>query len=207
MNPRIIFIDNFDSFTYNLVDALRVLGGEICVYRNRITPERVAGLIAAARDAGAQPLLVLSPGPGRPEDAGALLDIIRSQLGRCPMLGICLGHQALGLALGGRVVPAPAIVHGKTALVTHDGREAFRGLPQPLQVARYHSLVVTGLPDEVRVPARCGDLCMALAQPRLRVLGLQFHPESIMTTYGETLLRQCLLTLCPPAAAVAAPSA
>ncbi len=192
MNQTVIFIDNFDSFTYNLVDEFRVLGNNVLVYRNDVDPKVLKQVADNERAKGRNVVLVLSPGPSRPEDANNLLPIIKDNLGTYPMLGICLGHQALGLTLGGKVVRAPVIVHGKSSMMEHDGKLCFKGLPNPLKVARYHSLIVTDLPESVQVIAQYDDMCMALYEPFYKVMGFQFHPESIMTTYGRTLLKQAL---------------
>ena len=153
MNTAVIFIDNFDSFTYNLVDELRILGCQVTVWRNDVDVEVITAQLEARRNSGQKPLIVLSPGPSRPEDAHNLLPLVRANLGRYPQLGICLGHQALGMALGGQVVAAPEILHGKSSLINHDGSACFHNLPSPLKVARYHSLVVNNLPASVKVPA------------------------------------------------------
>ncbi|MDY6323212.1 MAG: aminodeoxychorismate/anthranilate synthase component II [Succinivibrio sp.] len=192
MKRRIIFIDNYDSFSYNLTDEFRVLGNEVTVYRNDADPLQIMTLLEQASKAGEKPVLVLSPGPSAPDDANNLVPIIKKALGKFPMLGICLGHQALGQVLGGRVVRASEIIHGKSSDITHCGKGAFTGLPNPLKVARYHSLVVEGLPKNVEVTATCGKLVMALRESRLNVTGFQFHPESIMTAYGRQLLAQAL---------------
>lgn len=193
---HIVFIDNFDSFTYNLVDELKVLGHEVLVYRNDVNVSFMRDVIDNLKEQHQKVLLMLSPGPSSPKDANNLLPIISDNLGKIPMFGICLGHQALGEVLGGTIKRAPAIVHGKSSLIRHDGTYCFHNLPNPLKVARYHSLIVTNLPHEVKILATYEDMCMALYKEQEKLLGLQFHPESIMTTYGRVLIQQaveCLL--------------
>ena len=192
MQTTVIFIDNYDSFTYNLVEEFRVLGAEVLVYRNDTDTALIKQLARSHRARGAKVVLLLSPGPSTPDDAHNLLPIITDNLGEFPMLGVCLGHQALGQALGGTVRAAPEIVHGKSSLITHTGEACFKGLPSPLRVARYHSLIVASLPSNVRILAEHEGVCMALYESRLKVIGLQFHPESIMTAYGRRLLSQAL---------------
>jgi anthranilate synthase component 2/para-aminobenzoate synthetase component 2 len=180
----ILVIDNYDSFTFNLVQYLGELGQDLKVVRNdAITLHEIARLAPSA--------MVVSPGPGRPETSGVIVDAIRSFSGRIPIFGVCLGHQAIGAAFGGRVVPAPALMHGKTSEVFHDGRTIFSGLQNPFPAARYHSLVVSdeGLPDCLEVSARTGGgIIMGLRHRELAVEGVQFHPESILTGVGKRLL-------------------
>ncbi|SIQ61907.1 anthranilate synthase component 2 [Aeromonas sp. RU39B] len=186
---NIFLLDNFDSFTYNLVDQFRSLGYPVRIYRNSLPAQRImAEIDACAGDA----VLVLSPGPGAPHEAGCLIELIKLARGRVPILGICLGHQALCEAYGGTVGSAGEIVHGKRSLIEHDGHGAFAGLPNPLPVARYHSLVATYVPPELSVIAHYQGMPMALAQEEDRVLGFQFHPESILTSEGARLLTQAL---------------
>ncbi|HQZ41104.1 MAG TPA: aminodeoxychorismate/anthranilate synthase component II [Vicinamibacterales bacterium] len=184
----VLVIDNYDSFTYNLVQYLGELGAEISVRRNdEIT---VADVRALAPDR-----IVISPGPGRPEDAGVSLEVIRSIGPTRPVLGVCLGHQAIGMAFGGRVVRAPAPIHGKTSVIEHDARGVFTGLPQAFEVGRYHSLVVADeVPDELEVTARtrADGIIMGLRHRTLPVHGVQFHPESVLTPEGRRLLRNFL---------------
>lgn len=184
----LLMIDNYDSFTYNLVDYLRGLGAEVVVRRNdAVDPGGIRALAPSH--------IVLSPGPGSPSSAGVCLDLIRDAAGRIPILGVCLGHQAIGQAFGGRIVRAPAPAHGKTSPVSHDGRTVFHGLPNPLTATRYHSLVVDecSLPACLEVSARSPDgLIMGLRHRRFAVDGVQFHPESILTEGGRRLLRNFL---------------
>jgi anthranilate synthase/aminodeoxychorismate synthase-like glutamine amidotransferase len=180
----ILLIDNYDSFTFNLAQLLGELGHDLVVVRNdeRSIPELVA----------LEPShVVISPGPGRPEDAGVTPDVVRAFAGRTPLLGVCLGHQAIGLVYGGRVVAAPELVHGKAAQVRHDGRTIFAGLPETFLAGRYHSLIVDreGLPPELEVSARSADgLVMGLRHRALPLEGVQFHPESILTPCGRLIL-------------------
>lgn len=185
----VLVIDNFDSFTYNLVQYLGELGARVEVRRNNAID--VAGIeaLGPAR-------VVISPGPGRPEDAGVSLDAIRAFAGRLPILGVCLGHQAIGQAFGGRIIRAPRPIHGKTSLVEHDGRGLFRGLRGPLSAGRYHSLVVAddAWPQALAVAGRSVDdgVVMALRHREWPVHGVQFHPESVLTRDGRQLLRNFL---------------
>jgi anthranilate synthase/aminodeoxychorismate synthase-like glutamine amidotransferase len=181
----IIFMDNFDSFTYNLVDLFRSLGHTVTVYRNSIAADTV---IKALENAGDTPLLVLSPGPGTPEAAGSMPELIRKAAGRFPILGICLGHQAICQYYGGTVAPAGEIMHGKVSFIEHTGRDVFEGIPSPMPVARYHSLAATYVPDSLEEIASLHGICMAVLNRRDKVLGFQFHPESVMTTRGSELL-------------------
>jgi anthranilate synthase/aminodeoxychorismate synthase-like glutamine amidotransferase len=183
-----LLIDNFDSFTFNLVQALGGLGAEVKVVRND-------ALTLAGVEALRPSHIVISPGPRTPDEAGISLEVLRAFAGRVPLLGVCLGHQCLGQVFGGRVVRAPVPVHGKTADIHHDGRGVLHGLPQPFVAARYHSLVVdaASLPDCLEVSAWCGDLVMGLRHRALPwVEGIQFHPESFLTPYGPRLLANFL---------------
>ena len=186
----LLVIDNYDSFTYNLVQYLGELGAEVVVRRNdAVTVEQVGEL---APDG-----IVLSPGPCAPAQAGVTVDVIRAWGASTPILGVCLGHQAIGEAYGGRVVRAARAVHGKTSRITHDGSDLFAGLPSPLQVGRYHSLTVerSSLPDELRVVATAEHDDTEIHALRHRthpVWGVQFHPESVLTPDGKQLLRNFL---------------
>lgn len=195
MKSTIVFIDNFDSFTYNLVDELRVIGHEVLVYRNDTDVEVIAQIAKAHKDKGDKVVIMLSPGPSAPNDANNLIPIIKDNLGKYPMLGICLGHQALGQVLGGTIEHAPVIVHGKSSMINHNQELCFKDLPNPLKVARYHSLVVNNLPDDVKILASYDGMCMSLYSEHYQVLGFQFHPESIMTTYGRKLLSNAVESL------------
>lgn len=184
----LLMIDNYDSFTYNLVQYLGELGEELTVARNdQITPQDVRTLKPAG--------IVISPGPGSPKDAGVSNELIRTFAGQVPILGVCLGHQCIGEVFGGQVVRAKRLMHGKTSRILHDGRQLFRGLPNPFEATRYHSLIVQreGLPRELLVSAwtKEGEI-MGLRHRRLPVYGVQFHPESILTKSGKDLLRNFL---------------
>jgi anthranilate synthase/aminodeoxychorismate synthase-like glutamine amidotransferase len=184
----ILMIDNYDSFTYNLVQYLGELGAHIRVYRNdqiavaeieRLAPEKI----------------VLSPGPCTPKEAGVSCDVIRQFAGRVPILGVCLGHQCIGEVFGGEIVRAPALFHGKTSMIYHDGKTIFRGLPRPFEATRYHSLVIRRetLPDCLELSAETDDgVIMGVRHRELLVEGVQFHPESILTREGKRLLANCL---------------
>jgi anthranilate synthase/aminodeoxychorismate synthase-like glutamine amidotransferase len=189
MATRVLVIDNYDSFVFNLVQYLGELGAEPIVHRNDALS--VDDAIAIAADA-----ILLSPGPGRPERAGIICDLIPVAAERgTPVLGVCLGHQAIGQVYGGRVVAAPELMHGKTSWITHDGQGVFAGLPDPLEATRYHSLVVerATLPDELTITAETADgTVMGYRHRTLPVEGVQFHPESILTTGGHDLLSNFL---------------
>jgi anthranilate synthase/aminodeoxychorismate synthase-like glutamine amidotransferase len=192
MNRRVLVIDNYDSFVYNLVQYLGELGAEPTVYRNDdITVDE-----ALNHDSDA---ILLSPGPGRPEDAGILLDLLKANTGQKPILGVCLGHQAIGHAYGGTVVRAPELMHGKTSLVHHHDMGVFAGLPNPFEATRYHSLVVepATLPDCLEVTATTADgTIMGLRHKTLPIEGVQFHPESILTQAGHDIIKN-FLTMIP----------
>ena len=180
----ILVIDNYDSFTFNLVQYLGEMGRELKVFRNdEISVPDIAELAPCS--------IVVSPGPGRPEDSGIIIDAIKAFAGKIPILGVCLGHQAIGAAFGGRIVSAPTIMHGKTSEVHHDGRTIFRDLPEPFRATRYHSLVVEpkSVPDCLEVSARTEDgIIMGLRHREMIVEGVQFHPESILTDVGKKML-------------------
>jgi len=182
--PRLLLIDNYDSFTYNLVQAFLVLGAEVLVYRNDAITAQEARALTPTH-------LCISPGPGTPYDAGISMEMIRAFAGQVPVLGVCLGHQSIVEVFGGKVVRAGRLMHGKTSLVHHDGRGLFADLPQPCEVGRYHSLIAAPetLPPELIVTARTpeGEI-MGVRHRDLAVEGVQFHPESILTPHGPQLL-------------------
>jgi anthranilate synthase/aminodeoxychorismate synthase-like glutamine amidotransferase len=179
-------IDNYDSFTYNLVHLLEALGAEVVVRRNDEISIEDASTLAPDR-------LVVSPGPGRPEDAGRSLELIRGLGPRVPTLGVCLGHQAIVEAFGGEVAQARALLHGKASPLEHDGEGVFAGLPESLEVGRYHSLAATRVPDELEVTARTPDgEVMAVRHRTLPIEGVQFHPESVLTPHGPRMLENFL---------------
>ena len=181
----VLVIDNYDSFTYNLVQYLGELGASLHVARNDAVTVADVDRLAVER-------IVISPGPGRPEQAGITVDLIRAYAPRVPILGVCLGHQAIGIAFGGTVVAAPALLHGKTSTVEHDGRGVFAGLTEPFPAGRYHSLAVDAesVPAdlEVAATAREDGAVMAVRHRRWPVHGVQFHPESVLTGEGRRIL-------------------
>jgi anthranilate synthase/aminodeoxychorismate synthase-like glutamine amidotransferase len=184
----VLVLDNYDSFTYNLVQYLGELGADVRVVRNDQTPLEDLAALAPAR-------IVISPGPGRPEGAGLSMDVIRRFGASTPLLGVCLGHQAIGAAYGGVVGRAPTLMHGKTSRVTHDGRGIFAGLDDPFEAGRYHSLVVEApVPDALEISARTEDgEIMGLRHRILPEHGVQYHPESVLTRdAGKRLLRTFL---------------
>jgi anthranilate synthase/aminodeoxychorismate synthase-like glutamine amidotransferase len=184
----VLLVDNYDSFVYNLVQELGELGAEPVVHRNDAID--VAGIRSEHPDA-----IVISPGPGRPEDSGISLAVVEQLSGQIPILGVCLGHQCIGQAFGAKVVGAPVIMHGKTSTVSHDGRGVFSGLPNPFVATRYHSLVVDAesVPEVLEVTATSADgVIMGLRHRQLAVEGVQFHPESVLTTSGPRLLENFL---------------
>ena len=184
----IVLIDNYDSFTFNLFHYLGGLGADVAVHRN--DKIAVKDVLAADPDA-----IVLSPGPCTPDDAGICLDLIEQAAPTIPILGVCLGHQAIGQAFGGKVVRAPVLVHGKLSEIKHEGAGVFRGINAPFQATRYHSLVVERktMPEELSVTAETGDhLVMGLAHKKLPVHGVQFHPESIASEHGHLILKNFL---------------
>ena len=184
----ILLLDNVDSFTYNLVDQLRASGHQVVIYRNQIAAEVIIARLQQMK----QPILMLSPGPGTPADAGCMPELLQRLRGQMPIIGICLGHQAIVEAYGGHVGQAGEILHGKASSITHDNQGMFAGMANPLPVARYHSLVGSNIPAGLAVNARFGDMVMAVRHDEHRVCGFQFHPESILTTQGARLLEQTL---------------
>ena len=188
VSTRVLVVDNYDSFVYNLVQYLGELGADPIVRRHdAVSLDEAAEL---APDA-----VLVSPGPGRPEEAGVSVEMIRWAAGRIPVLGVCLGHQCIGVAWGARVKRSPQVMHGKTSQIHHDGTGLFSGLPSPLEATRYHSLIVeeSSLPDELEVVATSDDgLIMGLRHRDLDVEGVQFHPESILTEDGHGLLSNFL---------------
>ena len=187
-------LDNYDSFTYNLVQYIGELGHEVVVRRN----DQVSiGEIEALQPQR----IVISPGPCTPQEAGISIDLIQHFAGRIPLLGVCLGHQAMGAAFGGKVVRASNLMHGKTSAIQHDGRTIFRGIPSPMTATRYHSLVVEekSLPEDLEISAVCYDgegsrVIMGLRHRKYAMEGVQFHPESVLTEHGKQLVRNFLQT-------------
>lgn len=184
----ILLLDNFDSFTYNLVDQLRASGHTVVVYRNNVPADTLIARLKSLEN----PVLVLSPGPGSPSEAGCMPALLSRLRGQLPIIGICLGHQAIVEAYGGYVGQAGEILHGKASAISHDGEGMFSGLASPLPVARYHSLVGSNIPDGLTVNATFDGMVMAVRHDKDRVCGFQFHPESILTTQGARLLEQTL---------------
>jgi len=189
----LLMIDNYDSFTYNLVQYLGELGADVRVFRNdQITVQEI-GKLAPAR-------IVISPGPCTPNEAGVSVDTIRQFAGKIPILGVCLGHQSIGQAFGGRIVHARELMHGKTSMIHHTGKGVFQGLPDPFEATRYHSLVIEkpSLPECLEITAWTEDAqgnldeIMGVRHRTLNVEGVQFHPESILTQYGHDLLKNFL---------------
>jgi anthranilate synthase component 2 len=180
-----LFIDNFDSFTFNLVDELEKRGAAVAVWRNDLEVERAMDIALAL----APPrLIVLSPGPGAPHQAGVTMPIVRAAMGQVPLFGVCLGHQAIVEALGGEVGFAGEVVHGKPAAIHHQGSALLGRLPSPFMAARYHSLAALRVPDELEVTARAGHLVMAVEHRDVPLAGVQFHPESILTPHGGAII-------------------
>lgn len=188
----LFILDNYDSFTYNLVQYFGELGEEVVVRRNdQVSVSDIEGLHPSR--------IVVSPGPCTPQDAGISIELVRHFAGKVPVLGVCLGHQAIGAAFGGDVVRAPHLMHGKTSSIAHDGRTIFGGLPEPMEATRYHSLIVSekGLPKELEISATATEpggtrTIMGLRHRHLPVEGVQFHPESVLTSNGKQLLRNFL---------------
>ena len=184
----LLMIDNYDSFTYNLVQYFQVLGQQVCVRKNdNISLAEIASLNPGA--------ICLSPGPGTPRQAGITLDAIHTFAGKIPILGICLGHQAIGQAFGGRVIQATNIMHGKTSQITHDSQGVFSALPPIIKVTRYHSLALerSSLPDCLQITAQADDgEIMGIRHRFLPIAGLQFHPESILSEHGQQMLANFL---------------
>lgn len=192
---KVVMIDNYDSFTYNLVQYLGELGCELQVFRNDKIGANALRELKPDR-------IVVSPGPGTPKDAGATLDVIKECAGKIPILGVCLGHQAIGEAFGGKVVRAPELKHGKTSMIYHQGDSILSGLPNPFEATRYHSLIVRrhDLPDCLLINAWTQNgLIMGLRHRRYPVFGVQFHPESILTGQGKKILENFLCFKSSPA--------
>jgi anthranilate synthase/aminodeoxychorismate synthase-like glutamine amidotransferase len=182
----ILLVDNYDSFTYNLVHLFAELGAEVVVRRNDEIDAEEAQRLGPSH-------LVISPGPGRPEESGATLEVVGRLAGRVPTLGVCLGHQAIVQVFGGEIGRARELVHGKASTIRHDGRGVFRDLPQDFEAGRYHSLAATRIPDELEVSATGADgEVMAVRHRELPIEGVQFHPESVLTPVGPKLARNFL---------------
>lgn len=183
----IVFLDNFDSFTYNLVDQFRTLGHQVRIYRNDCDLDLLEKMCREP-----DTILALSPGPGTPAEAGNMLPLIRRVKNSVPIIGICLGHQALIEAFGGKVVHAGEVLHGKVSKIQHDNQAMFAGLQNPMPVARYHSLMGSDLPEELIVNANYNGIVMAIRHRDLPICAFQFHPESLLTVQGSKLLEQSI---------------
>jgi anthranilate synthase/aminodeoxychorismate synthase-like glutamine amidotransferase len=186
--PHVLVVDNHDSFTFNLVDAFACLGAVTDV----VTSDADAGAVLAMAAERRSAVIVLSPGPGTPEQAGCSIGVVRAALGRVPLFGVCLGHQVIVAALGGEVGPAGAIVHGRASRIRHSGHALFDGVPRELDVGRYHSLAALRVPAELEVIARHESLVMAVAHRTAPAWGVQFHAESILTVHGSRILANVL---------------
>lgn len=184
----IFLIDNIDSFTYNLVDQLRKNNHKVTIYRNNLP----ISLIIKKITKKSKSILMISPGPGMPVNAGCILKLIKILIGKIPIIGICLGHQAIIEAYGGCIVPANEILHGKSSMIYHDSKYMFHNMPNPLSVARYHSLIGKNIPVSLKINAFYKKMVMAVRNNNDKVCGFQFHPESILTTEGEKLLNQTI---------------
>jgi anthranilate synthase component 2 len=184
----ILLLDNYDSFTYNLAQYLGELGCQVEVHRNnRISVEQIVQRKPER--------IVISPGPCTPQEAGISVELVQKLAGKIPILGVCLGHQAIGAAFGGKIIRAPKLFHGKTSQIRHDGSGVFRGLPNPFTATRYHSLIVErkSLPAELQVTAEAdGEIIMGLQHRQYPLMGVQFHPESVLTESGKQLLKNFL---------------
>jgi len=191
-NCHVFLLDNFDSFTYNLVDQFRVMGVKVTVYRNDLSADFIIDQINAS---DLTPVLVLSPGPGTPSDAGCLVELVDKCRLHIPMLGICLGHQAIVQSFGGVIGLAPQTVHGKSSDIAHNNIGPFENLINPMPVARYHSLMATTMPEGLNVLATTDNIVMSVIDDSSTIIGFQFHPESILTVGGEALLVQSLTHL------------
>ena len=189
MTLDVLFIDNFDSFTFNLVDEFAKRGANVEVWRNDISAEDALHLLG---EMSRERLLVLSPGPGSPGEAGCCLELVRRAPEGTPILGVCLGHQAIVEAFSGRVTHAPQVMHGMASILEHDGRGIFRGLPDEMSVARYHSLCALEVPGELEVSARVGEVTMAVRHRQRPIVGVQFHPESILTRSGGRVIENMI---------------
>ena len=187
----VFLLDNVDSFTYNLVDELRTMELNIVVYRNNVDARMLFEKMQLQAESGPV-LLLLSPGPGAPHEAGCMPELLSMVQGHFPVLGICLGHQAIVAHYGGTVGRSEDVMHGKSSAITHTGEAMFAGMPQPLHVARYHSLMALELPDGLTPLAKVGTTVMAVYQSDDKMLGFQFHPESILTAEGSRLLLQSI---------------
>lgn len=184
----ILLLDNFDSFTYNIVEQLRCKKNHVVIYRNTVPLKVILLSLSRLKN----PIIVLSPGPGEPKYAGCMLELLSYVIGKIPVIGICLGHQAIVEFYGGVLERAGKILHGKSSLMYHDQRYMFKSLPNPLLVSRYHSLICTNIPPGLRINAFLNNTVMGVLNNTQKVCGFQFHPESILTTYGAKLLENTI---------------
>lgn len=187
MTPNVLMVDNHDSFTFNIVEALERLGARVLTVRNEI-----AAGDAFERARQARSIILISPGPGRPEEAGCSVELISLAKGQVPLFGVCLGHQAMVLEAGGAVVRAPEAVHGKSSLLKHDGTGMFQGVPNPARIGRYHSLCTPNPPARFKVHAEIDGMAMAISDEEAKQVGVQFHPESVLTPIGQKILANVL---------------
>ena len=187
MSRNVLMIDNHDSFTFNIVEALERLGASVRTVRNEIA---AGDAFEQARASDA--MILISPGPGRPEDAGCCIDLIRLAKGKVPLFGVCLGQQAMVLEAGGEVVRADQAVHGKASLLEHDGEGPFAGLPNPIKIGRYHSLATPNPPDRFRVHGAIDGMAMAISDREAKQVAVQFHPESVLSPLGQRMLANVL---------------
>ncbi|CAL4044162.1 Anthranilate synthase component 2 (plasmid) [Buchnera aphidicola (Pemphigus populi)] len=185
---NVLLLDNIDSFTYNLVDQLRISGHKVLIYRNYVSIK----IIMLALSKINNPVLILSPGPGKPEDAGCMLELLNILKGKIPIIGICLGHQAIVQAYGGEIEYAEKILHGKISMIHHDNKKMFLNMQNPFPVARYHSLICKKVPNGFIINAIFNKIIMGIRNDLERICGFQFHPESILTPQGTKLLNQTL---------------
>lgn len=187
MIRNILMVDNHDSFTFNIVEALERLGACVRTVRNEIAAKTAFDLALEAKA-----MILISPGPGRPDDAGCCIELIALAKGKIPLFGVCLGQQAMVLEAGGDVVRAPSAVHGKASLLDHDGEGPFRGLPNPIKVGRYHSLSTPNPPTCFKVHATIDGMAMAISDSKAMQIGVQFHPESVLTPIGQRIIANVL---------------
>lgn len=190
MSRNVLMVDNHDSFTFNIVEAVERLGANVRTVRNEI-----AAVHALEQAQESNAIILISPGPGRPEEAGCSMELIALAKGKVPLFGVCLGHQAMVLEAGGEVVRAPNVVHGKASLLEHDGAGLFDGLPNPIKIGRYHSLCTPNPPARFRVHAAIDGMAMAISDAEAKQVGVQFHPESVLTPIGQRILVNVLEAL------------
>lgn len=185
---NIILLDNIDSFTYNLVDQLRSSNHQVLIYTNRLATSSIIKILMNITD----PILILSPGPGSPDNAGCMMNLIKKLRGHIPIIGICLGYQAIVQSYGGQISQSTDIVHGQSSLIYHDESAMFGNIPNPLLVGRYHSLIGINIPNSLKINAYYNNIAMAVRHDQDKVCGFQFHPESILTAYGTQLIHQTI---------------